>query len=85
MKNGTTVLLKIKTDCNGQLIHENGKGVQQVYITECILIFRSSHYGWRRQPQSKRQKENEKILMEIKESHKNSRKWEGGHGKGVRS
>ena len=35
---------------------------------------RSGYYGWKRQSQSKRQKENEKILMEIKESHKNSYK-----------
>ena len=35
---------------------------------------RSGYYRWKRQPQSKRQKDNEKILMEIKESHKNSRR-----------
>jgi transposase InsO family protein len=35
---------------------------------------RSGYYAWKRQPQSKRQKENEKILMYIKESHKNSRR-----------
>jgi putative transposase len=33
---------------------------------------RSGYYKWKRQPQSKRQKDNEKILMEIRESHKNS-------------
>ena len=35
---------------------------------------RSGYYQWKKQPQSRRQKENEKILMEIKESHKNSRR-----------
>jgi transposase InsO family protein len=42
----------------------------------CLVIgaSRSGYYGWKRQPQSKRQKDNEKILMEIRESHKNSQK-----------
>lgn len=35
---------------------------------------RSGYYRWRRQTKGKRQKENEKILMEIRESHKNSRR-----------
>ncbi|MDH5769512.1 MAG: IS3 family transposase, partial [Nitrospirota bacterium] len=35
---------------------------------------RSGYYQWRRQPQSKRHKDNEKILVEIKESYKNSRR-----------
>ena len=35
---------------------------------------RSGYYQWKKQPQSRRQKENEKILIEIKESHKNSRR-----------
>ena len=47
-------------------------GVQR--MCRVIGASRSGYYGWRRQPQSKRQKENEKILMEIKESHKNSRR-----------
>ena len=40
----------------------------------CIVIgaSRSGYYRWNRQPQSKRQMENEKILMEIRQSHKNS-------------
>ena len=41
---------------------------------EYIGASRSGYYRWKRQPQSKRQKENEKILMEIRESHKNSRR-----------
>jgi transposase InsO family protein len=47
-------------------------GVQR--MCRVIGASRSGYYRWRRQPQSKRQKENEKILMEIKESHKNSRR-----------
>ena len=47
-------------------------GVQR--MCRVIGASRSGYYGWKRQPQSKRQKENEKILMEIKESHKNSHK-----------
>jgi transposase InsO family protein len=33
---------------------------------------RSGYYRWKKQPQGKRQKENERILMEIRQSHKNS-------------
>lgn len=46
-------------------------GVQK--MCRVIVASRSGYYRWRKQPRSKRQKENEKILMEIKESHKNSR------------
>ncbi len=45
-------------------------GVQR--MCRVIGASRSGYYGWKMQPQSKRQKENEEILMEIKESHKNS-------------
>jgi len=45
-------------------------GVQK--MCRVLGASRSGYYGWKRQPQSKRQKENEKILMEIRESHKNS-------------
>jgi transposase InsO family protein len=40
----------------------------------CIVIVasRSGYYRWKRQPQSNRQKDNEKILMEIRQSHNNS-------------
>src|SRR3972149_478627 len=50
--------------------HRCTHGVQKM----CLVIgaSRSGYYGWKRQPQSKRQRENEKILMEIRESHKNS-------------
>jgi transposase InsO family protein len=51
--------------------HRSWHGVQR--MCRIIGASRSGYYRWRRQPQSKRQKENEKILMEIKESHKNSR------------
>src|SRR4030042_3894533 len=51
--------------------HRSGHGVQR--MCRVIGASRSGYYRWRRQPQSKRQKDNEKILMEIKESHKNSR------------
>lgn len=39
-----------------------------------IEASRSGYYRWKKQPQSKRQKDNEKILMEIRQSHKNSHK-----------
>ena len=42
-------------------------------MCQVIEASRSGYYRWRKQPRSKRQKENEKILMEIKGSHKNSR------------
>jgi putative transposase len=47
-------------------------GVQK--MCRVLEVSRSGYYGWKRQPQGKRQKENEKILMEIRESHKNSRR-----------
>ena len=50
--------------------YRSSHGVQR--MCRVIGASRSGYYGWKRQPQSKRQKENEKILMEIKESHKNS-------------
>jgi hypothetical protein len=41
-----------------------------ISICACYIgASRSGYYRWRRQPQSKRQKDNEKILIEIKESH----------------
>ena len=45
-------------------------GVQK--MCRVIGASRSGYYGWKRQPQSKRQKDNEIILTEIRESHKNS-------------
>ena len=45
-------------------------GVQK--MCRVLEVSRSGYYGWKRQPQGKRQKDNEKILMEIRESHKNS-------------
>jgi transposase InsO family protein len=38
---------------------------------------RSGYYRWKRQPQTGRQKENEKILMEIREAHTKSRRTYG--------
>jgi transposase InsO family protein len=52
--------------------HRSWHGVQR--MCRVIGASRSGYYGWRRQPQSKRHKDNEKILVEIKESHKNSRR-----------
>ena len=51
--------------------HRSCHGVQR--MCRVIEVSRSGYYRWRKQPRSKRQKENEKILMEIKDSHKNSR------------
>lgn len=55
--------------------HRSSHGVQK--MCRVIEASRSGYYRWKKQPQSKRQKENEKILMEIKESHKNSRRTYG--------
>ncbi len=52
--------------------HRSWHGVQR--MCRVIGASRSGYYAWKIQPQSKRQKDNEKILMEIKESHKNSRR-----------
>lgn len=52
--------------------HRSSHGVQR--MCRVIGAARSGYYRWKRQPQSKRHKDNEKILMEIKESHKNSRR-----------
>jgi len=52
--------------------HRSCHGVQK--MCRVIGASRSGYYRWKRQPQSERQKENEKILMEIKESHRNSRR-----------
>jgi putative transposase len=52
--------------------NRSSHGVQK--MCRVLEVSRSGYYGWKRQPRSKRQKDNEKILMEIKESHKNSRR-----------
>ena len=52
--------------------HSSTHGVQK--MCRVIGASRSGYYRWKIQPQSKRQQENEKILIEIKESHKNSRR-----------
>lgn len=55
--------------------HRSTHGVQK--MCRVIRASRSGYYRWRKQPQCKRQKENEKILMEIKESHKKSHRTYG--------
>ena len=50
--------------------HRSSHGVQK--MCRVIGASRSGYYRWKSQPQSQRQKENDKILMEIRESHKNS-------------
>jgi len=55
--------------------YRSSHGVQK--MCRVIGASRGGYYGWKRQPQSKRQKDNEKILMEIRESHKNSRRTYG--------
>jgi hypothetical protein len=52
--------------------HSSTHGVQK--MCRVIGASRSGYYRWKIQPQSERQKENGKILMKIKESHKNSRR-----------
>jgi len=55
--------------------HSSTHGVQK--MCRNIGASRSGYYQWKKQPQSRMQKENEKILIEIKESHKNSRRTYG--------
>jgi transposase InsO family protein len=50
--------------------HRSSHGVQK--MCRVLAVSRSGYYGWKSQPQSKRHKDNEKILMEIRESHKKS-------------
>ena len=50
--------------------HSSEHGVQK--MCRIIRASRSGYYRWKKQPQSKRQQENEKILMRIREFHKNS-------------
>jgi putative transposase len=52
--------------------HRSCHGVKK--MCQVIGASRSGYYRWKKLPYGKRQKENEKILMEIKESHKNSRR-----------
>jgi putative transposase len=52
--------------------HRSTHGVQK--MCRVIEASRSGYYRWKKQPQSRRQKENEKILMEIREAHKKSRR-----------
>lgn len=52
--------------------HCSSHGVKK--MCRVIGASRSGYYRWKRQPQSKRHKDNEKILMEIRESHKNSQR-----------
>src|SRR3989338_4149695 len=50
--------------------HRSSHRVQK--MCRVIGASRSGYYIWKKQPQGKRQLENEKILMEIRQSHKNS-------------
>ncbi len=42
-------------------------------MCKALEVSRSGYYGWRKRPSSKRQRENEEMLMEIQESHKRSK------------
>jgi len=50
--------------------HRSCHGVKK--MCRVIGASRSGYYRWKKEPQGKRREENEKILMKIKESHKNS-------------
>jgi transposase InsO family protein len=52
--------------------HSSTHGVQK--MCRVIGASRSGYYRWKIQPQSNRQKEDNKILVEIRESHKNSKR-----------
>ena len=55
--------------------HCSTHGVQQ--MCRIIGASRSGYYIWKKQPQNRRQKENEKILMEIIAAHTRSRRTYG--------
>jgi len=55
--------------------HRSTHGVQK--MCRIIGASRSGYYIWKKQPQNRTQKENEKILMEIKEVHTKSRRTYG--------
>lgn len=42
-----------------------------------LLVSRSGYYGWRNRPESRRAKENERLLMMIEAAHKKSKKTYG--------
>ena len=42
-------------------------------MCKVLGVSRSGYYGWRKRPQSRRQRENEQVLMEIKKSHTRSK------------
>ena len=55
--------------------HSSSHGVQK--MCRVIEASRSGYYRWKRQPQSTRHKDNEKILMEIRAAHTRSRRTYG--------
>jgi transposase InsO family protein len=55
--------------------HRSTHGVQK--MCRIIGASRSGYYIWKKQSQNRRQKENEKILMEIREAHTRSRRTYG--------
>lgn len=42
-------------------------------MCKVLGVSRSGYYGWRKRPYSRRHRENEQVLMEIKESHERSK------------
>ena len=42
-------------------------------MCKVLGVSRSGYYGWRNRPKSRRQKENEQVLMEIQESYQRSK------------
>jgi transposase InsO family protein len=60
-------------------------------MCKVLGVSRSGYYGWRKRPQSRRQRENEQVLMDIQESYKRSKEIYGSpritedlHAKGIR-
>jgi putative transposase len=55
--------------------YSSAYGVER--MCRVLGVSRSGYYGWRKKPESKRYKENEKLLMYIKESYRNSNRTYG--------
>ena len=55
--------------------YSSAYGVER--MCRVLGVSRSGYYGWKKQPESKRQKENERLLVYIRESHKVSKETYG--------
>ncbi len=49
-------------------------------MCRALGVSRSGYYGWKKQPRGKRRKDEEELLMEIKESYRKSKGNYGAQG-----